>query len=183
MPEVKSTKKPAAEKRAAADKSLEERIAARKTKKAEPTESFIAKVEAQNKAQGITPAAEEAPFVADAPKAAKTVKEKKPRVAKRKEEVPAATGVGDIVAKIEARVSARIEKVHTQQTKALVKAHAAEVKQLKAAYKHDSKTMASDLKKLADAAVADAEKKAYAAGLKAGEKAAMKSVTAALKGR
>jgi len=181
MPEVKSkksTKAPAAEKRDAANRSLEERIAARKQKSSEkPTPSPVAVTE--------LPAAQ-LPFVpnVEQPKAEKVTKEKKERKPRTpKAEAAAPTGVGDIVAKIEARVSAKIEKVHNQQTKALVKDHAATVKQLKAEHKAALKTLTATLTSDNKTYVEEREKKAYQAGLKAGEKAATKSITAALKGR
>jgi hypothetical protein len=183
MPEVKSkkSKAPTAEnaaaRRAAADKSLEERIAARKQKSSEkPTPSPVAVAEVPE---------EQLPFVpnVEQPKAEAPVKEKRKAIRKPKAEAAAPTGVGDIVAKIEARVSARIEKVHSQQTKALVKDHAATIKQLKAEHKASMKNCTAQMFDARKKLVEEAEKKAYAAGLKAGEKAATKSITAALKGR
>lgn len=189
MPEVKSTKKstkaPAAEKRAAADKSLEERIAARKQKSSEKpvaegapfvpnveSQKLVEKIEAKNEALGVVK-----------PAADKVDKPKRVAVRKPKAEAAAPTGVGDIVAKIEARVSARIEKVHAQQVKSLTKDHATTLKTLKAEHKAEQKIAGASFNAELKAAVQIAEKKAYAAGVKAGEKAATKSITAALKGR
>ena len=176
MAEAKKTPKKtpvAADKRKAADDALEARIAARK--------ASAPKTETVTITEG-----EALPFVPDAPKAekpAKVAKEKKvakPREVKPKAEVPA---VSDLVAKIEAKVSARIEKVHNQQLKATNKNFLAEVKRLNTEHKAALKALAAMLTSDNKSYVEEREKKAYAAGFKAGEKAANKAITAALKGR
>lgn len=173
MAEAKKTTKKtpvAADKRKAADDQLEARIAARKqatTPKVETTPVTITEGEAL-------------PFVSNVPKAEKPAKEKKvakPRETKPKTgEMPSAN-VSDLVAKIEAKVSAKLEKAHKKQLAELAKAHTAEIKQLKAGWNEDRKNLVSK-----DYLV-DQTEKAYAAGVKAGEKAANKAITAALKGR
>ena len=168
---------PAADKRKAADDALEARIAARKA--AKPTE-------VPQKATESAPTTEAPPFVPDAPKAekpAKVAKEKKapkPREAKPKAE---ATAVSDLVAKIEAKVSAKLEKAHDQQLKATNKNFLAEVKRLNTEHKAALKTLTTTLTSDNKSYVEEREKKAFEAGFKAGEKAANKAITAALKGR
>lgn len=160
----------AADKRKAADDALEARIAARKTKSSEKA------VEASPVAQ------EEIPFAAT-PAATdhsdpKPVKEKRKAVRKPKAEpTTGGTDVSGLVSKIEARVSAKIEKVHSAQVKAMTKDHAATVKQLKAENKSTIKLMVTK------AEHEEQLKKAYEAGVKAGQKAATKAISAALKGR
>jgi hypothetical protein len=186
MPEVKSkksTKAPAAEKRAAADKSLEERIAARKTKSSEKAEAapfepnvesqdLIKKIEASNDKLGVTK-----------PVVEKAEKPKRVAVRKPKAEAAAPTGVGDIVQKIEARVEAKLTKAHNAVLKAQAAEHKAELKKLKATLNETMKAVGATFNTELKVKVTEAEKKAYAAGVKAGEKAATKSITAALKGR
>jgi SMC interacting uncharacterized protein involved in chromosome segregation len=123
--------------------------------------------------------------VTDAPKAEAPAKEKRKAVRKPKAEVATTGGdnVGSLVAKIEARVSAKIEKVHAQQVKALTKDHVVTLKTLKAEHKAALKTLTATLTNDNKTYVEEREKKAYEAGVKAGEKAATKSITAALKGR
>jgi len=183
------SKKPtAATKRKADDTKQQERIASlqKNPEQAEASDRLEKLIASRKKVTATEPAQEEKalPFEPNVTTpAAEEPKPKRKAVRKAKAEVAAPTGVGDIVAKIEARVSARIDKVHAQQTKALTKDHAATVKQLKADQKESVKQLIAQNANELKAKLAEAEKKAYAAGLKAGEKAATKSITAALKGR
>lgn len=171
-------KAPASEKRKAADDALEARIAQRKAATApkEPTPVAVAEV----------PAAQ-LPFEPNVkqPKAEKPVKEKKERKPRTPKAEAPATGsdVSGLVAKIEERVSRRLEKEHKAFITEQEKEHKAEIKQLKADHAAELKKRQADAKTSVNSLLDAETKKAYNTGHKAGYKLANKDITAALKGK
>jgi hypothetical protein len=164
---TKPTPKPAAaDKRKAADKALDDRIAARKASAKKP---------------------EAAPFVPDPPadleaattkameasKPAKTKRTPKPRVNKTE----AAVDVSGLVERISEKATKKAATEHKKNILSITKLHATTMSMLKAQHKSVLKGMVSK------EAAAEAEKKAYAAGVKAGAKDSTKGILAALKGR